>query len=256
MIKNPLIPLGLLLLSTLAPAVYGEAPRERNSSLSIGAFSGVRNSEYRSEKNKVLVLPYLTGSLGRFRFEGRSLSYQMIPGPFPYSLSLKVDYFSAGFDPKRSPELGHLSKRRSTVHLGLESRVMLPARFSLRLGVGQDILGVSDGQDATLSLGRLLFLGPRLQVIPSLGVSFWSKSIVRTYYGIRAHEATAALAEYDPGESALFPQASMVVIIGLGGQWRANVFANRTFLSSNARRSPLTDQSTRDFLGLGVSYTF
>jgi outer membrane scaffolding protein for murein synthesis (MipA/OmpV family) len=235
-------------------SVFAQGGPPRQSSLSVGAFAGVRNSEYLSEKNKTLVLPAIQGHIGRFSLDGRGIAYRAL-GPFPIALSFKAEYFSAGFDPKRAPELAHLKKRRGSLHLGPELRVPLPQQLSFRVRASQDVLGVSNGHEGSVGLSRFFFLGPKYQFIPFIGMTYWSSRLMREYYGVSEAEAIERIPAYTP-QKDIFPQATVFFIINFSEEWLGNAFASTTILSSEAKRSPLTSSSTRTFMGFGLSRKF
>jgi outer membrane scaffolding protein for murein synthesis (MipA/OmpV family) len=242
----------IFILCCLLPAM---ALSQNRDGLRLGVFSGVRQSEYLSEKKKTLVLPAIQYSKGDFSFEGRSLSYRVL-NKQPLSLSVIANYFSSGFDPKNTPLLSDMSERKSSLHLGLETRLRLPFRFSLRWSATQDTLGRSQGFETGLGLSRFFFFGPSFQMIPSLSLTYWSRPLMDYYYGVGPMEATATRPAFS-AKASMSPSASLLLTGGPAkSPWRVFVLVSRTQLSSEQKRSPVTGRSSRDFLGAGINRQF
>jgi outer membrane scaffolding protein for murein synthesis (MipA/OmpV family) len=242
----------LTLFFILSPVLCQAQARD---GLRIGLFGGVRQSEFLSEKNKTLILPAIQYTKGNFSFEGRSLAYQFL-GNRALGLSVKADYFSAGFDPKKTPLLSDMSERKSSLHLGLEARARLSYGLSLRWSVSQDTLGRSEGFETGVGLSRFFFFGPTFQMIPSLSLTYWSRPLMDYYYGVGPMEATASRPSFAPRASVV--PSAVILLTGGPAQsvWRVFMIASRTQLSDEQKRSPTTGRSSRDFLGLGVNRQF
>jgi outer membrane protein len=132
----------------------------------------------------------------------------------------------------------------------------LGAGFELDLTAMADVLGRSDGAEASIDVARRWFVGDRRGVlVPSLGVVWQSRDLVDYYYGVRPEEALADRPRYS-GRSAVSPRAGVLVSWRLGPRVSATVMARVQLLADEIHSSPIVGRRWTHFELAGLTYRF
>lgn len=163
-------------------------------SAGLGAISSPE--PYLGATDRVIVVPVLG-------FEGERCYFRTIlggcrlvaHGGFRLDAQLRARF--GGYEAQDSPALAGMADRRHSADLALELiRELGPLR--LGLGVAQDLLDRSGGQEMSLDLGRTWRAGP-VRWTPRLGLLWQSAATTDYYFGVRPSEATPNRPAYAPG---------------------------------------------------------
>lgn len=195
-----------------------------------------------------------------YAYEGKRLFIEA------YRLGLKVDetadsrfdvfvgYRFEGYPYDRIPaSLAGMAARNTGVDLGLSYRYRQP--WGTLFGeVLHDAANGSGGSELRGGYRYEWTLGA-LRLQPQLAFSARSARLNNYYYGVRASEATATRAAYEPG-SGVNAELGLSAAYPLSERWRifGGVFARRW--ASGVRASPIAEDRTQLAAQLGVAYDF
>ncbi len=221
---------------------------------SAGVLVGASHSEYRGIGYRPRIVPAIRGRFGAFSLEGAGGSVDLL-GAGALSVQFTLGLFGGGYNPKRSSYLTGMSERYSSAHAGLKTSLRLGRGFSISLGGSHDLLGRSQGLETEVGLNKMFFFGPKFQIITGASLSRWDRNLVDYYYGVGPMEALADRPAY-VGSASVFPSARIIINLSLTEKWQSFLIANRRWLGTEMRNSPLTSRSGSEFLGLGLSYRF
>ncbi|GHH49402.1 MULTISPECIES: MipA/OmpV family protein [Gammaproteobacteria] len=140
-----------------------------------------------------------------------------------------------GLDPAR------LEDRDDGVDAGLAA-TWRGAAGELKLQALADVTDRSGGYELGLDYGYPRRWG-RTLLIPSVGVRWLSKDVVRYYYGTLDEEEARGVAPYRP-DAALVPQVRLGIVRPLGGNWRLVGALSYRFLPSEIGDSPFLERGS------------
>src|SRR5690606_41997925 len=124
----------------------------------------------------------------------------------------------------------------------------------LQVSAHHDASRRHDGYEIYASYGRPARRG-RWLVEPSFGFAWKSRELNDYYWGVRPHESSTLLPEYEAG-SGFNAHARFVASYQLDRHWAFVIATEHERLSGEAARSPLVaDRSVRSGF-LGFRYTF
>ncbi|MFM8901649.1 MAG: MipA/OmpV family protein, partial [Burkholderiales bacterium] len=157
-------------------------------------------------------------------------------------LSLRVD---SGRRSKDVAGLQGVDDVPRTLRLRLSARKELDTAWVSGLlvtpGVNLDLLGKGVGQTADVSLGKEWKLSDRLKWSASTGVTWASRSYMRSYFGITSGEASrSGYAVYDPSAGLRDVRVGVGLRYEISRQWVVVANASAQRLLGRAADSPLT----------------
>jgi outer membrane protein len=123
---------------------------------------------------------------------------------------------------------------------------------ALRVSYYHDLLSVSDGAGAMLSISRRFPIGSKFSLIPFAGVEWQSRRLVQYYYGVRPEEATAGRPEYH-GRDSVNLRSGFFAAYRLNQAWSLFGAVQAKWLDSGISDSPIVLDRCRvsSFLGAG-----
>lgn len=248
----------LLLLSLLClplaaqmagPAVAAEAP------LTIGLGVGISTSEYRQMDATVLPLPFINYEGERFFLRGFTGGLHLFKNDM-HEVSLTVSYLPQSYDASESGSraMRRLDDRYSTMLAG--AGYALTTRWgTARLSASGDVLGTSDGIIVDGSYAYPLTFG-RVNLTPSLGVTWTSEHYNDYYYGISGKESRkSGYGTYDP-DSGFSPYAGVNAKVDIGYGFGLMMNGKAKYLSDEIRDSPMVTRDMTLSFGAGLTYSF
>lgn len=224
------------------------------------AYAG--SSERRSHLRPVLALQY-----GRFRLSSSRGSAMLRHGldsrgsgasatlvereRLNISAALRIDN---GRDSADAALLARLPEVRSTLRARLSLGYALTDRWSLGVGVSQDLLGRAGGAQFNAGLQYAYNPTPATRVGLGMGASFGNGTFMRTQFGVPVSSAGGALAPFEPGAGLYSVEAGVGVMTALSPRWVAFGTLGVSQLRGEARRSPLTVRPTGFSASVGMAY--
>ena len=246
----------ILSLFSVTLAHAGSLPVKQDEKLTAGVLVGFGSSEYHVD-DKVSVVPLFLYDNNRFYLEGAE------GGFYPYKddkhwLRVGASYDRQQFTPRdaNTDALKQLDKRKTSANAHISYMYISPFG-GLEVKAMTDVFDRSGGQMVTLAhRGRFILADDKLTIYPKVGVTWQSKDYNQYYYGVSAEEsARSGIAAYNTKDS-FSPFVSVSAKYKLAGN--VGLFANgrMDWLSSTQKDSPLTDDSSKSSVNIGLTYDF
>ncbi len=186
---------------------------------------------------------YVYGIEGGFRWKERSLlGWRVFVSPR-----------LMGYDSGESEALAGMEGRDFSGDAGA-GITLRPIPFILDLSVTTDILGKSDGEEATLDVEMLLPAGGWL-LQPSAGLQWQSDEMVDYYYGVTRDEAVQGRPAHR-GEASLNWYVEVEASRDVGERWTFVVGATTERLGDGITDSPIVDASHIETGYVGLLFGF
>ncbi|MCW8996072.1 MAG: MipA/OmpV family protein [Psychromonas sp.] len=212
---------------------------------------GIKQEIYKDYGKRITPIPILG-------YRGKDLQ---IFGPFAsYNIadfdkirfSIRLAPRFAGFDAGDSDVFSGMDKRKSSMDggIGVDYKFNnMRIDYSLMF----DLLANSKGYESAANVSYVWRLGS-VFVEPSVALKYQDSNLTNYYYGVRAHEATAARAQYSPGH-ALNSTIGLSAVTNqiLGGLTRISVA--KTWYGSSITNSPLVEIDAQSGLSLLLTYS-
>jgi outer membrane protein len=253
----------LLAGACLAVAAHAAAEEQKPTwRVSLGAGLDYVPKFPGSDSHKLLPLPFIAASYGRFFF-----------GAFPGAASIAgigVNLYqdrhwrfgaalSAGLPERREsddPRLQGLGDVRRTASAGV-ALAYTQSWYAFGASVLSDILNRGQGTLVGLNaLGRYR-ASDRLTLFGGPGLTWADGRYTQTFFGVNAQQSAASgLPEF--GTHPGFNSARLGLGAGyrLGERWSALAFASLSTLLGDAVSSPITESRSQYFLGVAIFYRF
>jgi outer membrane protein len=210
------------------------------------------SSPYVSGDDDLLLVPIVQYEGTRVYFRGLRLGYRLL-NEQPWSVSVIAQPRLLHLDQEDFEIDTNIRDRDRSVDLGVSVERTFK-RFRGELLVVTDILGRSNGQEATARLAMPLRFGP-VSVTPDASVRYWSDNLIDYYAGIAPEEVRLEEFIYDP-EPAVVPELGITARIPLSRSLLLAAQYRYRFLSDEFTESPLIDDDYESSLFLGVTYMF
>jgi outer membrane protein len=169
---------------------------------------------------------------------------------FNLSASLRID---KGRDGSDAPILVGLPSVRSTLRARVSAGYALTSRWSVGVGLSQDILGRDGGAQLSTSLGYTWPVTEQTKVTFGAGASFGDRTYLRGHFGVPAG-GSGPLPAFDPGAGLYSVDGGVEVMSAIDRHWVFLVAARVSQLKGDARRSPLTIEPTGYSVSVGLAY--
>ncbi|GAA4422944.1 MipA/OmpV family protein [Acidovorax lacteus] len=171
---------------------------------------------------------------------------------FQLRAGLRIDQ---GRDGDESPRLVGLPEVRSTLRLRMSVGYEITRRWSVGLGVSQDLLGREGGGQASVSFGYALPLSDATRLSLGAGLHWADGTYMRTQYGVPTSAAgSSPLPAYIPKAGWYNADAGVEVMHALGRHWVALGGVRVSQLQGAARHSPLTVEPFGYSVSVGLAY--
>ena len=118
-----------------------------------------------------------------------------------------------------------------------------------------DVMGNSEGQQASLDFSKTFRFGKRFSIEPSLGATWYSEDYVNYYYGVTAAEVRSDRAEFI-GESTVVLNAGIRFGYNFDEHQLISLSAEINSFDQEIKDSPLVDQSSESRVALAYIYRF
>jgi outer membrane scaffolding protein for murein synthesis (MipA/OmpV family) len=227
-------------------------PQAVRWSLGLGVISAPR--PYVGASNKTIPIPLVELYYKRFYVQGIRFGYNLLKTD-RVTIDARVDTVFAGLDPDDSPFLEGMEERKGTLFGGVGIDWKL-GKFDLGFTAFTDMLGRSDGQQASMDLSRQWTFGRyRWGLSPSVGVVWQSASLVDYYFGVSPEEARPDRPEFE-GQAALNLRAGILTFYRLSPRLSLIALLRWQRLDNEIGDSPIVDKP-RGYFGLaGITYRF
>lgn len=260
-------PLALAVLLCAVPAAWAEdAPAEPAFNYALGAIVGNSPDYAGGAGRKSSLRPAWAIEYGRFRLStsrgGAIMGHGLGPRDsgasatlaqserFRLSASLRIDN---GRDDSDAPILVGLPTVRSTLRGRVSAGYALTRRWSVGVGLSQDILGRDGGAQLSTNVGYTWPITEQTKMAVGVGANFGDRSYLRGHFGVPQGSASA-LPAFDPRGGLYSVDAGAEVLHALNRHWVVLGAARVTQIRGDARRSPLTVEPTGYSVSLGLAY--
>ena len=225
--------------------------------LSIGAGALFSANPYKTMDRDILTIPF-------FSYQGKNVSVYGPISKVRYALNkrsiigLRLNIGMQKFEPHETSQLPlkQLSERKRLLMLGPYYRY----RSTLGQVTGATAFDVSGRSGSGVQVD-MQYTFPyqnksrAFYLRPGLGVSWFSRSIGRHYYGISEVESAVSGLRTYSGKSYLEPYASLFASIRLAEKWYWTNVANVNYLTSPVYDSPMVKNKRYTFsLITGITY--
>lgn len=126
---------------------------------------------------------------------------------------------------------------------------------AVRVSYFHDILGVSDGSGARVSISHRFPIGQAFSISPFVGAEWQSRRLVNYYYGVRPDEATASRPEYH-GRDSVNLQGGFFAGYRLTPTWSLFGSVSVKWLDDGIYDSPIVLDRYSAFSFIGVGWRF
>ncbi len=221
-------------------------------SLGLGVISSPR--PYVGADDELQPIPLLELKYKRLYVEGTRAGYHFLDSR-DFQFDLRAQARFAGFDEGDSTFLRGMGDRKETLDGGLALSWKLGS-FDLGVDVVGDLLGRSDGIEATTTLTRPKFFADgKVALFPSVGFDWQSEKLVDYYAGVRPNEALPDRPAY-AADATLNIDLGLALILRFSEHWRSVAVINGQRLGSAYDDSPIIEDSWGVFGLVGLAYEF
>ena len=169
-------------------------------------------------------------------------------------IDLLVERRHEGFPLTKAPaNLAGMAIRDASVDVGLSYSIRQPWG-QLKAEMVHDTNSTHQGTETRLDYSKEWRSGT-LTWRPSLSVAWRSAKLNDYYYGVRASEATATRAAYEPG-AGLEARVGLHATYDVSRHWRLLTGVSATVLGNGVKNSPIVDQRVLPSYYLGAVYDF
>ncbi|OOR92099.1 hypothetical protein B0181_02135 [Moraxella caviae] len=241
----------------LALAAHAQnLPTDDNARLRLGAVASFKSGGYDTDNN-VGAAPLFLYDNNRVYLEGSE------GGVYAYKdnenwLRAGLGFDGRSFDPDdaKTSQLQGMDKRKASANAYVSYMRITPVG-GFEVKAATDILDRSGGQSVSLAhRSKFDFMNGDLTVYPKAGVTWYSDDYNQYYYGVSADEAARTGVSVYQADAGFSPFVSASAFYQIND--RVSLFGNQKFewLSSEQKRSPLTDSSVESSTNLGLLYQF
>jgi|GEM_PF-6019658 len=225
-----------------------------------GVASGMANGIYTKSKGYQIYYPYVGYKGGRLTIAGPS-GWMRLAGPQMLHVSFGGTLLPDSFNPKRSSDLQmqKLKKRDFSVGVGFQGSMILKSVGMLNVRILRAFVGGNGGYFADASYTALFSRGVggvSLNLIPSVGMQYYSAKLSNYYYGVSGSESTASgIAEYQ-AKANWRPYVGVALTGQVRGRVRAVISTKLAYLPDTVANSPIVDKRHLFTTTLVLSYAF
>ena len=223
-------------------------------SLGVGLTTIVRQTPFKIEKIKILVVPgfYYRGK--QFEFNGIQLKYTP-QQPFKTQLSLSLKPKFGAYDEKDASHLNGMADRTTTAIFGFSFQRRTAKFFSIQGDYHVDIFNTFNGSIANLRLGTALPIHSSTFIFPSIGINWLSTSTAKYDYGVKATESNAVRPFFTP-TSTTNQITSITSITKFKSNWLFLTNTTWTRLGNEIKDSPLIKKDNLTTMIISLNYLF
>lgn len=197
-------------------------------------------------------MPYVTYHGERLNIDLAAVSYTLFKSA-EIQISMEGELRFDGYDPKDSPALAGMEKRKSSFDAGIGVARAGPWGV-MKLIILGDITGTHEGYEARAQY-EVPYMVNRLLIAPAVGVSWLDDALVDYYYGVRLDEATSTRSQYSGGSTKnAYVHLSLGYIISDSMELLAGLKLVR--LGENIEASPIVDKKYETSAFSAVQYKF
>lgn len=222
----------------------------------VGAVYSYSSSPYKSYDHQNQVFPLVNYNDRQFYIRGTEGGIKFLVTDH-YEASIGLSYSGFEFNPKDTTnlQLKQLDKRKSTVTLDANFLYKSSLGFT-RFKGSVDVLDRSNGLEVDLSHRYPVVKKESTQVLAGAGIKWNDAKYNDYYYGISSHEsAHSGLSPYK-ASNEFTPYIVIEARYNFSKRLSAVAAGRLTFLNSEVKNSPMTDDSTKASVGIGIEYNF
>jgi outer membrane protein len=203
-------------------------------------------------RSESIAAPYVTYHSERLNIDLATVSYTLLKSA-EFLISMEGELRFDGYDPKDSPALTGMEKRKSSFDAGVG--VARAGEWGvMKIMVLGDITGTHKGYEARAQY-EVPYMVNRLLIAPAVGVSWLDDALVDYYYGVRLDEATSTRSQYTGASTT---NAYVHLSLGYILSDRMELLAGLKYvrLGENIEASPIVDKAYETSAFSAVQYKF
>jgi MipA family protein len=229
------------------------ASSQKEFSFAIGGGLIVSPRPYVGAKSRIFPIPSIELEYKRWFFQGIRGGYGIVrSGGFSANLYAQARF--SGLEVDSNPFLQGMEERKKSMDAGFE--VVYRGRpLGFRVNYLADVLGKSNGQEATVLATSGVPLGRLGIILVGIGPRWLSQNHVDYYYGVRENEVALSRPAYS-GKATWNLDINLTSIINLSSKWRLVAILNREGFGSGIEDSPIVDKNSAYTLVTSLSYKF
>ncbi len=223
------------------------------NSAALGFAPRVERSPYVGAGSRFDLMPLYIYEGKRLFLDVNRVGVKLLDEP-TQRIDLLVERRLEGFPLTKAPaSLAGMAIRDTSVDVGLSYSIRQPWG-QLKAEVVRDSNSTHQGTEARLGYAKEWRSGA-LTWRPSLSVAWRSAKLNDYYYGVRASEATATRAAYEPG-AGLEARVGVHATYEVSKHWSLLTGVSATVLGNGVKNSPIVDQRVLPSYYLGAVYDF
>ena len=223
------------------------------NSAALGFAPRVERSPYVGAGSRFDLLPLYIYDGKQLFLDANRVGVKLLDEP-TQRLDLLVERRLEGFPLTKTPaSLAGMAIRDTSVDVGLSYSIRQPWG-QLKAEMVHDSNSTHQGTEARLGYTKDWRSGA-LTWRPSLSVAWRSAKLNDYYYGVRASEATATRAAYEPG-AGLEARVGLHATYEVSRHWSLLTGVSATVLGNGVKNSPIVDQRVLPSYYLGAVYDF
>ena len=229
------------------------ASSQKEFSFALGVGLIVSPRPYVGAKSRVFPIPSIELEYKRWFFQGIRGGYSIVQsGRFSTNLYAQARF--SGLELDSNPFLQGMEARKKSMDAGFEL-VYRGRPVGFRVNYLADVLGRSNGQEATILATSGVPLGRFGIILAGIGPRWLSQNHVDYYYGVRETEGAPSRPAYS-GKTTWNLDINITSIINLSSRWRLLAILNREGFGSGIKDSPIVDENSAYTFVTSLSYKF
>jgi MipA family protein len=215
-----------------------------------------------SDRQRTLVLPFVSASRGRFFVGGDAAAgsagaigmrlYTDTRWRLAAGLSADLGHRKESDDP-RLMGLGDVRRTASAVAAAAYTYDWLTARVR----VASDILGHDQGTLVRFDLIGRTRAGERTTLFAGPGVTWADRRYTQTFFGVSADQSSrSGLPQFDAGAGWNSARFTVGASYRVAPRWNLGAFASVARLRGDAAESPITEDRSQVYAGVFLTYRF
>lgn len=243
----------ILILSSVLTATCTYA-NEVNSIVTLGIAGASLQQPYKGLNNEMRIVPLVMYSGTKFNATPTELSYKAYKNE-KINISLYVSPGLEYLDPLKSNDsaIKSLDKRSMSV-LGGGKAEASGYLGTLTLGIGKDLMGISNGLQANIYYTYLLSVNEKIDVAVNAGYTYTDSHWNTYYYGVSTGESNSYSETRLKGSFA--ENVSLVVSYNLNDKSNITLNYGHKIFGNELDNSPLLRKQEQHFMLLGYSQKF
>ena len=253
---SALLTAGLTAVPTAQAQIYASGlsvSLAETNSAGLGFAPRVERSPYAGGSNRFDLMPLYIYDGKHLFLDVNRVGVKLLDEP-NHRIDVMLDRRLEGFPITKAPaSLAGMAMRDSSVDVGVSYSIRQPWG-QLKAELLHDVNSTHQGTEARLGYAKDWHSGAWTWR-PSVSLAWRNANLNNYYYGVRANEATATRAAYEPG-AGLEARVGLQTTYALSRHWSLLSGVSATVLSRNVSKSPIVQHRILPSVYVGAIYDF